>query len=64
MKTIVVSFDENGDPIVRAENFIGPSCQKATKFVENGLGVVFKDDKAPEYFEYLNTKQNDYIKKG
>jgi len=52
-ETIIVNFDDNGDPIIEAKGIKGASCKDITKFLEKGLGVITSDNKTPEYYERL-----------
>lgn len=56
-KTINVTIGLDGTIEIEAHNFKGASCEKATKFLEDALGVSGKRTKKPEYFQQETTAQ-------
>ncbi len=46
-----------GDITIDAIGFKGPDCEKATKFLEEALGVVGQKTKKPEYHQH-STRTN------
>jgi hypothetical protein len=53
-KTIEVTISATGEISIEALNFTGADCEKATKALENALGVSVKQTKKPEYFQTRN----------
>lgn len=45
-----------GDISIDAVGFKGPDCEKATKFLEEALGVVGQKIKKPEYHQRTTGK--------
>jgi hypothetical protein len=56
-RTIEIIVSPIGDISIDAVGFKGPDCDKATKFLEEALGVVGKKIKKPEYHQ-RNTSRN------
>ena len=59
-KEIIIEIGENGELELRAEGFKGGSCEKATAFIEEALGMTEgKRKKLPAFFltEVTKTKQ-------
>jgi hypothetical protein len=50
-KTIEIIVSPIGDISIDAVGFKGPDCEKATKFLEEALGVVGQKIKKPEYHQ-------------
>ena len=50
-RTIEIMIGTHGEIQIEALNFKGPDCEKATKFLEEALGVVGKKVKKPEYYQ-------------
>jgi hypothetical protein len=50
-KTIEIIISPIGDISIDAVGFKGPDCEKATKFLEEALGVVGQKIKKPEYHQ-------------
>ncbi len=53
-KTIEITIGTTGEIQIDAVGFKGPDCEKATKFLEEALGVVGKKVKKPEYHQRSN----------
>ena len=49
--TIEIIIATNGELQIDAVGFKGPDCEKATKFLEQALGVVGEKRKKPEYHQ-------------
>lgn len=56
MKTIVVNFDEAGNPSVEAKGFAGKVCKKETEFLEKALGAVTADVLTAEYNQKVEVR--------
>ncbi len=54
-KTIEIIVGTTGEIQIDAVGFRGPDCEKATKFLEEALGVVGNKIKKPEYHQRANT---------
>ena len=48
-RTIEISVSPTGDIQIDAIGFKGSGCERATKFLEEALGVTAKKVKKPEY---------------
>lgn len=51
MKTIEVIVGTSGEIKIDSIGFKGPDCEKATKFLEEAMGVVGQKIKKPEYHQ-------------
>jgi hypothetical protein len=51
MKSVEVIVDARGVITIEATGFKGNACEKATKAIEDALGVVAKREKKPEYHQ-------------
>jgi hypothetical protein len=49
-RTIEILVSPNGDISINAIGFQGADCEKATKALEEALGVVSRREKKPEYY--------------
>jgi hypothetical protein len=56
-RTIEVTVSPIGDISIDAIGFKGADCEKATRFLEEALGVVGQKQKKPEYHQRGNTAQ-------
>jgi hypothetical protein len=63
MKTIEVIVSTTGEIQIDAVGFKGPDCEKATKFLEDALGVVGCKIKKPEYHQRTNTTNQQRLGK-
>ena len=50
-RAIEIIIGTAGEIQIDAVGFKGPDCEKATKFLEEALGVVGKKIKKPEYHQ-------------
>jgi hypothetical protein len=50
-RTIEIIIAPTGEIQIDAVGFKGPDCEKATKFLEEALGVVKQKTKKPEYHQ-------------
>jgi hypothetical protein len=50
-KTIEVIVSAAGEVEIDAVGFKGPDCERATKFLEEALGVIGQKVKKPEYHQ-------------
>jgi hypothetical protein len=55
MRTIEVIVGTSGEIKIDSIGFKGPDCEKATKFLEEALGMVGKKVKKPEYHQSTRT---------
>lgn len=51
MKTIEIIVSPIGDISIDAVGFKGADCEKATKFLEEALGIAGQKQKKPEYHQ-------------
>jgi hypothetical protein len=50
-RTIEVTVSPRGEILIDAVGFKGADCEKATRFLEEALGVVGSKQKKPEYHQ-------------
>ncbi len=60
-RTIEIIIGSTGEIQIDAVGFKGPDCDKATKFLEEVLGVVGQKVKKPEYHQRANTNNHQRI---
>ncbi len=60
-KTIEIVIGLGGEIQIDAVGFKGPDCEKATKFLEEALGVVGEKIKKPEYHQHGTTRNQQRI---
>ncbi len=60
-RTIEIIIGVGGEIQIDAVGFKGPDCEKATKFLEEALGVVRQTTKKPEYHRRNTTKNRQSI---
>ena len=53
-RTIEIIVSPRGDISIDALGFRGPDCEKATRALEEALGVVQQRNKKPEYLAKAN----------
>ena len=58
-RTIQVIIGPAGEIVIEAVNFKGPDCEKATRYLEQALGVAGHRVKKPEYIQpgHINNQQ-------
>ena len=57
-RTIEIIIGSAGEIKIDAIGFTGLDCEKATKFLEEALGVVGQKTKKPEYFQRTRQHQS------
>jgi hypothetical protein len=60
-RTIEIIVGTTGEIQIDAVGFKGPDCEKATKFLEEALGVVGQKIKKPEYHQRSTIKHQQRI---
>jgi Protein of unknown function (DUF2997) len=60
-KTIEVIVSPQGDISIDAVGFKGADCEKATRFLEEALGVVSNRARKPEYHASANTRNQQKL---
>ena len=50
-RTIEVTVSPRGEILIDAMGFKGADCEKATRFLEEALGIVGSKQKKPEYHQ-------------
>jgi len=60
-RTIEVTVSPRGEILIDAVGFKGADCEKATRFLEEALGVVGAKQKKPEYHQRSTTAQNQKL---
>jgi hypothetical protein len=56
-KHIIVEVAPDGSITIDSQGFKGAECEKATKFLEESLGVVASNKRKPEYAASPERKQ-------
>lgn len=57
MKTITVTVAKDGSTKVETSGFVGSSCQAASKFLEQALGVQQSEKLTAEFYAQQSTQQ-------
>ena len=60
-RTIEVTVTPRGDILIDAVGFQGADCEKATRFLEEALGVAGPKQKKPEYHQRGRTAQTQRL---
>jgi hypothetical protein len=60
-RTIEIIIGIIGEIQIDAVGFKGPDCEKATKFLEEALGVVGQKIKKPEYHQSVSKANQQRI---
>lgn len=50
MKTITLTFNDDGTVEKEVQGFKGGTCKDATKFIEQAVGTVVEEKLSPEYY--------------
>ncbi len=61
-RTVEITVSPTGQIAIEAVAFTGADCERATRFLEEALGVVGKKTKKPEF--YRRTRQGHQQKLG
>ncbi len=59
--TIEILISPSGEISIDAVRFKGAECEKATRFLEEALGVVGQKTRKPEYHQNAKTKNQQRI---
>ena len=60
-RTIEVTVSPTGEILIDAVGFKGADCEKATRFLEEALGIVGPKQKKPEYHQRGTTAQTQKL---
>lgn len=60
-RTIEVIIQPTGEVAIDAIGFTGADCEKATRYLEEALGVVGEKRKKPEYLQHRKTGQQQKL---
>ena len=60
-RTIEVTVSPKGEILIDAIGFKGADCEKATRFLEEALGVVAQKQRKPEYRQANRTAQTQSL---
>ena len=60
-KTIEIIVSSNGEIQIDAVGFKGADCEKATRYLEEALGVINRRERKPEYHQRQKSKQQQRI---
>ncbi len=58
---IHVDIASDGEVRIDAVGFIGPDCERATKFLEDALGQITHSQKKPEYHQRNHLQRRQQI---
>jgi hypothetical protein len=61
-RTIKIMVSPIGEISIDAVGFKGPDCEKATRFLEEALGVVGQKIKKPEYHQHGTTRNQQTVR--
>ncbi len=59
--TIEIVVSTTGEFTIEGIGFKGPGCEKATKFLEEALGVVNSKVKKPEFHQQARSTQTQQL---
>ena len=57
-RIIEITVSPTGETRIQTKGYTGSDCLKASKFLEQALGVTTSDTKTAEYFEEVTTDQH------
>jgi hypothetical protein len=60
-KTIEIIVSSNGEVQIDAVGFKGADCERATRFLEQALGVVSNRAKKPEYHQARSNRSQQKV---
>ena len=60
-RTIEIVVSPKGDILIDAVGFKGTDCERATKFLEQALGVQAQKVRKPEYLQSTTTKTQQQV---
>jgi hypothetical protein len=61
MKIIEVTISPKGETTVQTKGYVGGECLQASKFLEQALGLPVTDRKTPDFFQAVNSEQQQKI---
>ncbi|MDB6025141.1 MAG: hypothetical protein JWM68_1364 [Verrucomicrobiales bacterium] len=61
MKTVEIIISPGGEIQIDAVGFNGPDCERATRYLEEALGVVGNRVKKPEHQQRNRTKAQQKV---
>ena len=61
--TIEIIVSPNGDISIDAFGFAGADCEKATRYLEEALGVISARERKPEFHQRQRAKQQQHLGK-
>jgi hypothetical protein len=61
-RTIEIIIGVGAEIQIDAVGFKGPDCEKATKFLEEALGVVGRKTKKPEYHQRSTVRNQQRLR--
>jgi hypothetical protein len=64
MQQIKVEIDENGKIEIEALGYEGNSCEEATQWLEESLGLIVHTEHKPEYYRQARIQQKRSIRHG
>jgi hypothetical protein len=60
-RTIEIIIGTTGELQIDVVGFKGPDCEKATRFLEEALGVIGRKVKKPEYHQSITTSSQQKL---
>ena len=60
-QTIEIVISPTGETTVQTKGFVGPSCQDASRFVEQALGEKTAERATPEFFQCSSQHRSEQV---
>ena len=57
-RIIEVTVSPKGETSIQTKGYAGADCLQASKFLEQALGVVAKEDKTSEFYQVAQSEQH------
>jgi hypothetical protein len=60
MRVIEVTVSPTGETTLQTKGYAGGECLRASKFLEEALGVVAADHRTAEFYESISVEQHQH----
>ena len=60
-RVIEVIVSPKGETTIQTKGYVGSECQKASKFLEEALGVITGDRKTAEFYTNAQTQEQENL---
>lgn len=57
MRVVEVIVSPTGETTIQTHGYVGADCQRASKFLEEALGVTTREQKTAEYYQAATQQQ-------